>query len=278
MSAHGRYRRLGQAFLILCLSILLSLIPLGMAFTLKLPEAGGGKTIEESGAVADISNTDQGYFMIKRQSSKRQVLQVKKGSTTYQYDINGDNQFEVIPLQMGSGTYAAQLLEQVSGTKYSKKLSKNIKATLVSDDVVFEYPNQYVNYNADTKAVAIANDICAGLTTNMDKFQAVKKYVEANMVYDYMFASQVTSKSVTVYVPNIDQVLDKKMGICFDFAAVVACMLRSQDVPTKLVVGYADKTYHAWNNVYVDDKWGLYDATFNVTGGKASKYTQSYVY
>lgn len=29
-------------------------------------------------------------------------------------------------------------------------------------------------------------------------------------------------------------------------------MLRSQDIPTKLVVGYTGDLYHAWVNVYVE--------------------------
>ena len=57
-------------------------------------------------------------------------------------------------------------------------------------------------------------------------------------------------------------------------------MLRSQGVPTKLVIGYAGDVYHAWINVYskstgwVDGviyfdgvKWQRMDPTFAANGG-----------
>ena len=44
--------------------------------------------------------------------------------------------------------------------------------------------------------------------------------------------------------------LEKKSGICFDYAALMTGMLRSQGVPCKLVVGYAGTVYHAWISVW----------------------------
>ena len=75
-------------------------------------------------------------------------------------------------------------------------------------------------------------------------------------------------------------------------------MLRSQNVPTKLIVGYAGSTYHAWINVYVKDvgwldnviyfdgkDWELVDPTFASTSSSKtsykpdqSKYSTKFVY
>ena len=83
--------------------------------------------------------------------------------------------------------------------------------------------------------------------------------------------------------------LAQKKGICFDYAALMAGMLRSQGVPCKLVVGYAGKAYHAWINVYSEetgwvngaiyfdgDSWKLMDPTF-ASSGKQSKEIMSYI-
>ena len=64
-------------------------------------------------------------------------------------------------------------------------------------------------------------------------------------------------------------------GICLDYAAVMASMLRSQRIPTRLEVGYAQDAYHAWISVYTADTgwlngiiefdgnvWTLVDPTF----------------
>ena len=91
------------------------------------------------------------------------------------------------------------------------------------------------------------------------------------MNYDYAKAQSVQSG----YLPNVDQVLASKTGICFDYAAVMTAMLRSQDIPTKLVVGYTGDVYHAWVDVYIKEmgwvdnfiyfdgvSWKLMDPTF----------------
>ena len=44
-------------------------------------------------------------------------------------------------------------------------------------------------------------------------------------------------------------------------------MLRSQDIPAKLIKGYTDlvKGYHAWNEVYLaeEDRWLVIDSTYD---------------
>ena len=91
------------------------------------------------------------------------------------------------------------------------------------------------------------------------------------------------------YLPNLNSLYKKKKGICFDYAATMTAMLRSQGVPTKLVIGYTGKTYHAWINVYSKKKgwitgaiyisgkkWKLMDPTFASTG-KSSKSIMKYI-
>ena len=80
------------------------------------------------------------------------------------------------------------------------------------------------------------------------------------------------------YVPDIDDMLETKMGICFDFSALMGALLRSQGVPTQMVMGYADITYHAWNNIYIDGEWVRYDATSAVTHTNIKQYTEEAVY
>ena len=84
--------------------------------------------------------------------------------------------------------------------------------------------------------------------------------------------------------------LRKKKGICFDYAALMTAMLRSQDIPTKLVVGYTGSLYHAWINVFLEgqgwvdnviyfdghDDWKLMDPTF-ASSGKQSKEIMQYI-
>ena len=74
------------------------------------------------------------------------------------------------------------------------------------------YRNQYINFNASSKCVAKASEVCAGCTTNLEKISAVFKYVTDTITYDKALAATVTSG----YIPDPDSVLAKKTGICFD--------------------------------------------------------------
>ena len=49
-------------------------------------------------------------------------------------------------------------------------------------------------------------------------------------------------------------------------------MLRTQNIPVRLVIGYIqpDHLYHAWNQVYIDGEWIWKDLTF----GSSSPYKE----
>jgi transglutaminase-like putative cysteine protease len=53
--------------------------------------------------------------------------------------------------------------------------------------------------------------------------------------------------------------------MCYDFSSLFASMLRSVNIPAKLVKGYGSKVegYHAWNEVYLDGKWQTVDTSFD---------------
>ena len=99
-------------------------------------------------------------------------------------------------------------------------------------------------------------------------------FVTRTVLYDHIKAKTVESG----YLPDVDDTMDTKKGICFDYAALVACMLRTQGVKCKLVIGYADQYYHAWNDVLLDGDWVRYDTTSMVTGLKVVKYATERVY
>ena len=42
-------------------------------------------------------------------------------------------------------------------------------------------------------------------------------------------------------------------GICFDYASLTAAMLRSQNIPARLEIGYSGDVYHAWISVYTEE-------------------------
>lgn len=225
----------------------------------------------KGGTEINYGNSSEGYIMVKRKAGKKRLkLKITQGSDTYQYDLNNEGRYEVFPLQLGNGTYKIQLYEQIKGTSYSTLQKKSIDVKLSSKNVPFLYPNQYVMYDETSACVAKSYELCANLTTDKEKFETIYEYVSTKITYHYIRAMSVKAG----YLPDIDDVLKEKMGICFDYAAVMACMLRVQGIPTQLAIGRADKVYHAWNLVYQDGEWVRYDPTFKSTNAKEpKKYT-----
>jgi len=130
--------------------------------------------------------------------------------------------------------------------------------TLADEFAPFLRPNQYVDYSAASTAVAKAEELTKNTENAMQKVAAVYDFVVGNLTYDREKAATVQSG----YLPVLDSVLAAKKGICFDYAALMTGMLRSQSVPCKLVVGYAGTAYHAWINVWSEESGWINGAVY----------------
>ena len=198
-------------------------------------------------AVIDWSNAADGYVMVCYSAETQQRLKVlvKGPTTTYTYNLQPES-WTVFPLSDGNGAYQVSIYENVYDSKYAAVLSAELEVTLADEFAPFLRPNQYVDYSASSAAVAKGAELTEGLTEPLEKVAAVYDYVVATLSYDYDRAATVQSG----YLPVQDQVLEEKKGICFDYAALMTAMLRSQQIPCKLVVGFAGQTYHAWISVW----------------------------
>ena len=85
----------------------------------------------------------------------------------------------------------------------------------------------------------------------------VYNYCVKHIHYDENKSKLANNGQLAGYIPQIDEIMEKKVGICFDYAAVMACMLRSQHIPTRMLIGYANTPdgviYHAWIGVYTKE-------------------------
>ena len=251
-----------------------------------VPEASGTLVHTTPNTVIDYSNTSDGYVMVQFTGSTTNRLRarVEGPKTTYTYDIQ-PGQWTVFPLSDGNGTYQVKIFENVSGTRYCVLASTACTVTLKDEFAPFIRPNQYVDYAAAEKTLAKVRELTTGLTDPLKKVEAVYNYVVRNLAYDWAKASTVTSG----YLPVLDTVLETKKGICFDYAALMTGMLRSQGIPCKLVVGYAGTAYHAWISVWTEAtgwiegavyfdgaSWHRMDPTFVSTGGQTAS-TMAYI-
>jgi transglutaminase-like putative cysteine protease len=247
----------------------------------------------------DVSNADEGYIMAKFSSGSKKIkIRINKsGSKTYTFDLANNGKYETFPLTSGDGKYKIEVFEQVSGNQYSTALSCSVNVKLRNSMLPFLYPNQFVSFTKDSNVVKQSNTLAKGATSSLDMVSKVYSYVISNITYDNDKAAKVSAGKLAGYTPNVDSILKSGKGICFDFAAVMAAMLRAQGIPTRMEVGYVSGgVYHAWLSTYIKDvgwvngviqfngkNWTLMDPTFASGGntkyvGNGSNYSISYMY
>ena len=254
----------------------------------KADQITGVSVKNNAKASVDASNLKEGYIMVKYTGGRnvRIKLQITKQSgVTYTYDLNNSGNAETFSLSEGNGKYTVAIFENVSGNSYTQAYSCTLDMDLRNSFLPFMYPNQYVNYKTDSSVATKAGELTQGTTKEMDKLTNIYRFMVDNFTYDTALAATVTSG----YLPDVNKVLERKKGICFDYASLMSSMLRLQGIPCKLVVGYAGTVYHAWINVYITDigwidkaiyfdgkNWSLMDPTF-VSSGKSSQQVMQYV-
>ncbi len=265
------------------------------------PSAPGTQAEGNDVTSIDTSNHSDGYIMARYFGGCPKVKMIITGPNSYKctYDLNSA-EYQAFPLTAGSGSYSIGIYENIEGNAYATAYSMTLNASISNEFSPYLRPSQYVNYNANTYAVALASQLCAAASSDLDCVSIVYNYIIDNITYDHDKANNALNGNLNGYLPQIDTSLNAGKGICVDYAAIMTCMLRSQRIPTRLEVGYAAGAYHAWISVYIKDigwingiiqfdgkNWKLMDPTFGASSGEAelrefigdgSNYTVKYIY
>lgn len=239
------------------------------------PETPGTDVQTSGKLVIDASNKELGYVMVRVSEASKHAFKIRVsfGGGQLTYDLNSSGDYEAFPLQLGSGKYEIALFENVKGTKYSSEGKVDLSVQLVDENAAYLVPNQYVDYELWTSAVQKSDELCADEAPNA-VYQAVTEFMSSEFAYDFVRAKTVSSGQL----PEIDYCYENRMGVCQDLAAVMVCMLRVQGVPAKLVIGYADKYYHAWTVTVIDGQEVFFDPTNAIGAINAKKYQTERMY
>ncbi len=265
-----------------------------------LPSADGVSVFASDYVEIDYSNSSQGYIMAQYigTATGKVKFRVSDGSgEEYTYDLHDKSGYQVFHLHSGSGEYTLKTFEQASGSEYYNVDTQTLSATVESDTLSYLYPNQYVNFSSDSNATAKARELYTYTANDLDFIAAVFNFTIDTLEYDDAKAEQAVSGEIAGYLPDIDATMSSGKGICFDYAALMAGMLRSQHVPTRLVIGYVGEVYHAWISVHTEEtgwieniiefdgtQWKLMDPTFTDGGtdssfiGDGENYAEKYIY
>ncbi len=244
------------------------------------PVTLGTEVYERDGINLDVSSKDYGSVLVScsRDSNKKYKVKSECGENDCFFNIESNGENIIIPLQFGDGQYEILVYEQIEGTSYSPIFTEKFDVKLVSEPYI--YPSVVVSYDDYSDCVAMSRSLCDINDSWDEKLKQIYSYVVKNTLYDEALEESITNGQTIGYLPNPDATLKSGTGICYDYSALVAAMLRTQKIPTRLVMGYlgGDDQYHAWNEVYINGRWVLSDATLDGQGNKEADYFPTKVY
>ena len=235
------YKKVASLFL----ALLLILTPFGEVF--------GASTY-------DISIKDNKTISISGTSIKNgnRVL-VEKDDQMYYYFLGSTG--VSLPLQLGNGNYDVKILENVSGNKYKVLSKETLNLNKFDEREAFLTSAQPVEWTESGQVAQLAKELTKDLETDKVKIEAIYDYIVQNISYDFNKINGLNDD----YIPDNEDTLKILSGICYDYASLFGAMLRSLEIPTKLVKGYKNDiaSYHAWNEVLIDENWVIIDTTYD---------------
>lgn len=218
--------------------------------------------MKNSKAEIDYTNSDNGTITVMYTATTESKIKIcvkcpskETGRPIYIYDLLVGKQTTLV-LSEGSGEYTISVMKNTTGTRYASVLTKTFIADIADETAPFLASSNFVDYSNAPNTIAKAEDLAAGEKDNAKKIENIFSYV-IKMDYDHQKARSVKSG----YVPVLDSVLEENKGICFDYAALMAGMLRSQGIPCKMIFGYMNNQYHSWVSVWDGENWVSMDPT-----------------
>ena len=223
------------------------------------PEAPGEEVSGNEFASLDSSRTEEGYIQVcySGDAARARLQLLDPEGVLYTYCLRPGVP-EVLPLTGGQGTYNVTVLENAFDNIYAVTWSGELEAEQVDEFKPYLYPNQYVWYTAGSRVYALGAELSRQSGDDLQYVEKVYDYVVENVDYDHELAANIP----TDYLPDVDRTLETGKGVCLDYAALMTALLRSQGIPSKLVVGYSGQLYHAWISVYLEETGWVDGAIF----------------
>ncbi|RYC67634.1 MULTISPECIES: transglutaminase domain-containing protein [Spirosoma] len=122
------------------------------------------------------------------------------------------------------------------------------------DDVLhYTLPSRYCQSDQLSE---LATQITDGVEPGYDQPEAIRRWINENIRYEYGTSDASTSAVDTA---------QHRVGVCRDFTHLGISLCRALNIPARMVVGYLYQLdpmdLHAWFEAYVDGRWFTFDAT-----------------
>jgi len=175
-------------------------------------------------------------------------------------EVNSGRFNEEISLRFGEGTYTVWVSNE------SRKFDGSIRFRIVNEtveDTRYSTASEYVDSDSEA-IIELANEIVTDEMNEMEKLEAIHKWVINNIDYNY---EAFTNGDFTMITAS--QTLENGYGMCREYSFLMAALARAAGLNARVVYGDTRSTdsweshKHAWNEIMVDGNWVTVDATWN---------------
>ncbi len=136
----------------------------------------------------------------------------------------------------------------------------------------------------DPQIMNLANSLTKDLSTDLEKAKAIYEYVAKNISYDVA----KMKNNEFAWDDSALKTLEKKSGVCQDYAYLTIALLRASGIEARFVEGRAGENAfgiasaerHAWVEAKIDGRWMTMDPTWGAgyiqNGSFVASYTEKY--
>lgn len=260
--------------------------------------------IQVSGVIKQpylLLSIEAGEEVLKKDVYKIKPQEFFKKTITLPKTNEKDVQLVMYTNNSHYGDYTSHTSQMLYYTQTDGVWERTIPPTFEENKRIYEEPkslkkalrsSRNVQSN-DPDIIRLAMDITKDFVSDYDKVRAIHDYICDTFYYDTSFIG--TGKNYSAK----DAIYESR-AICAGFANSFAALCRSINIPCVLVSGYAieqntlpymawdDKNLitkepnHAWNEVYVDERWIIVDTTWDcqnkIDNDIRTSHDKGYVY
>lgn len=174
-------------------------------------------------------------------------------------DVYG-NLCQRLIMPVGNFHLAVQYRVQVADTVDSDLMAPMMQVqNLPSELLHYLLPSRYCQSD---EMSALAMSIVGNTFPDYRQVDAIRMWVRSNISYEAGSSNTATTALETV---------NRRCGVCRDFAHLGIALCRAINVPARMVVGFLHQLdpmdLHAWFEAFIGGRWFTFDATEDVTSG-----------
>ena len=224
---------------------------------IKKPPTSNNETVDNS--LLEVSGSvsqETKWVMInirKDNYSDQQIIPVTNG--LYETQIS---------LQDGAGLYNIELYS--SQVRHSNNYLNFGKMTVENTDLrdmSFLLPTSKAQSD-DERIIKLVESLTKHSKNDKEAFIAIYKYVTSKIQYDHSAANDGSYANKDYNAVNT---LLSSLAVCEGYANLVAAMSRAYGIRAKVIFGQGVINFGyiapAWNEVFINNKWELVDATWD---------------